>query len=114
MEHCGDAAHARAVVQAIETLRTLPPPQPLIDDRVERWLPARIAAALQAAGIDTLAALTLRVPRRRRWWTAVSGLGAPARPAGGGFLRRAPRAHRARPRAGGGAGFGRAAVVEVQ
>ncbi|WP_157269694.1 site-specific integrase [Azohydromonas aeria] len=76
MEHRGDAAHARAVAQAIETLRTLPPPQPLIGDRVERWLPTRITATLQASGIDTLAALTLRVPRRRRWWTAVPGLGA--------------------------------------
>ncbi|MDZ5454956.1 site-specific integrase [Azohydromonas lata] len=76
VEHRGDTAHARAVAQAIETLRALPKPQPLIGDRVERWLPARIAAALQAAGIDTLAALTLRVPRRRRWWTAVPGLGA--------------------------------------
>ena len=76
MERRGDAAHARAVAQAIETLRALPPPQPLIGDRVERWLPMRIAAALQAAGIGTLAALTLRVPRRRRWWTAVPGLGA--------------------------------------
>ncbi|MDZ5461093.1 phage integrase family protein [Azohydromonas lata] len=75
MEHRGDAAHARTVAQAIETLRALPPPQPLIGDRVERWLPPRIASALQAAGIDTLAALTLRVPRRRRWWTAVPGLG---------------------------------------
>jgi site-specific recombinase XerD len=75
VERRGDAAHARAVAQAIETLRALPPPQPLIGDRVERWLPARIAAALQATGIDTLAALTLRVPRRRRWWTAVPGLG---------------------------------------
>jgi site-specific recombinase XerD len=76
LERRGDATHARAVAQAIETLRALPPPQPLIGDRVERWLPVRIAAALQAAGIDTLAALTLRVPRRRRWWTAVLGLGA--------------------------------------
>jgi hypothetical protein len=76
VEHRGDAAHAHAVAQAIETLRALPPPQPLIGDRVERWLPTRIAAALQAAGIDTLAALTLRVPRRRRWWAAVPGLGA--------------------------------------
>jgi site-specific recombinase XerD len=76
VERRGDAAHARAVAQAIETLRTLPPPQPLVGDRVERWLPVRIAAALQAAGIATLAALTVRVPRRRRWWTAVPGLGA--------------------------------------
>lgn len=32
--------------------------------------------ALRAQGIKTLAALTVRIPRRRRWWTAVPGLGA--------------------------------------
>ena len=37
---------------------------------------ARRAGALQNAGIRTLADLTVRVPRRRRWWAGVSGLGA--------------------------------------
>jgi len=35
-----------------------------------------VAAALRAAGIKSLADLTVRVPRRRRWWAAIAGLGA--------------------------------------
>jgi site-specific recombinase XerD len=69
-------AAARAVMAAIDELRRAPVPEPLIGDAVSAWLPARIAAALQAAGIRTLAQLTLRVPRRRRWWVAIDGLGA--------------------------------------
>lgn len=45
-------------------------------DDVERWLPARAAGAMKAHGIKTLAELTVRIPRRRRWRTAVPGLGA--------------------------------------
>ncbi len=45
-------------------------------DAVERWLEPRVAKALGAAGIATLADLTLRVPRRRRWWVDIGGLGA--------------------------------------
>jgi site-specific recombinase XerD len=67
---------ARAVAKAIELLPTLAMPEPLIGDDVSRWLAPRAAAALQAHGIKTLAALTVRVPRRRRWWAAVPGLGA--------------------------------------
>ncbi|GAB7541920.1 hypothetical protein CS8_015830 [Cupriavidus sp. 8B] len=33
------------------------------------------ASALRAHGIETLADLTVRMPRRRRWWAIVSGLG---------------------------------------
>ena len=69
-------AAARAVMAAIDELRRAPVPEPLIGDAVSAWLPARIATALQAAGIKTLAQLTLRVPRRRRWWVAIDGLGA--------------------------------------
>ncbi len=47
----------------------------MIGDAVADWFPPRLAAALHAAGIKTLAALTLRVPRRRRWWVSVRGLG---------------------------------------
>ncbi|ARK56153.1 phage integrase family protein [Burkholderia pseudomallei] len=65
----------RAADQAVELLRTLPLPEPVISDEVERWLDARAVAALRAAGIDTLADLTVRVPRRRRWWTVIPGLG---------------------------------------
>lgn len=65
-----------AIARALDTLASLPMPQPLIGDDVERWLDTRSAAALRAAGIKTLADLTVRVPRRRRWWAAVPGLGA--------------------------------------
>uniref|UniRef100_UPI003F4970E8 phage integrase family protein n=1 Tax=Cupriavidus necator TaxID=106590 RepID=UPI003F4970E8 len=70
------AGKGRAADQAIEALRTLPPPAPVISDDVGLWLAPRTVAALRAQGIDTLAALTVRVPRRRRWWAAVPGLGA--------------------------------------
>lgn len=67
---------SRSAVQAIETLRALPLPQPLIGDEVGQWLPRRVARILEAEGLSTLAALTLCVPRRRRWWAAIPGLGA--------------------------------------
>ncbi|MGY2492518.1 phage integrase family protein [Cupriavidus sp. CP313] len=70
------AEKGRAADQAIETLRTLPPPAPAISDDIGLWLAPRTVAALRAQGIDTLAALTVRVPRRRRWWAAIPGLGA--------------------------------------
>jgi site-specific recombinase XerD len=67
--------HAKAAAAAIETLRGMPCPQPLIGDALERWLPARLVQTLRAVGIRTLADLTLRVPRRRRWWTEIAGIG---------------------------------------
>lgn len=67
---------AGAVLDAIEAMRHLPAPVPLVTDDVGHWLPVRAARALQAHGIKTLADLTVRVPRRRRWWVAVPGLGA--------------------------------------
>lgn len=67
---------ARAVLAAIEVLRNLPAPVPLVTDDVERWLPARITHAMKIHGIKTLADLTVRIPRRRRWWTVIPGLGA--------------------------------------
>lgn len=70
------AQYGRAVLDAIETLRHLRAPTPLVTDDVERWLPARTAVAMKAHGIRTLADLTVRIPRRRRWWTAIPGLGA--------------------------------------
>lgn len=67
---------ARAVAKAIELLPTLVVPEPLIGDDVAQWLPPRAAKALHVQGINTLAALTVRIPRRRRWWVAIPGLGA--------------------------------------
>lgn len=61
------AQHARAVMDVIEVLRHLPAPAPLVTDEVDRWLPARAARAMQAHGVKTLAELTVRIPRCRRW-----------------------------------------------
>ncbi|MBW8848871.1 MAG: tyrosine-type recombinase/integrase [Burkholderiales bacterium] len=68
--------HAAAIARALDTLAALPVPHPLIGDEVGRWLHIRSAAALRAAGIKTLADLTVRAPRRRRWWATIPGLGA--------------------------------------
>ena len=67
MEHpeAERARHARAVEAAIQTLRHLKVPEPLITDDVSRWLPVRTAMAMQAQGLRTLADLTVRIPRRR-------------------------------------------------
>ena len=59
-----------------ETLRHLGLPTPQVTDDVERWLPMRTARAIKAHGLRTLADLTVRIPRRRRWWTAILRLGA--------------------------------------
>lgn len=69
-------AAARAVAAAIEQLRSAAVPVPLIGAGVDLWLAPRLAAVLRQAGIKTLADLTLRVPRRRRWWVDIDGLGA--------------------------------------
>jgi len=70
-----DKKSAKAAAAAIELLRGMPRPEPLIGDAVERWLPSSFVRPLHAAGLRTLADLTLRVPRRRRWWTGIAGLG---------------------------------------
>lgn len=66
------------VSQVIEVLRFLPVPQSMMSDDIGLWLPARSIAALRAHGIDSLADLTMRIARRRRWWISIIGLG-PAR-----------------------------------
>ncbi|SPC24405.1 Phage integrase family protein (fragment) [Cupriavidus oxalaticus] len=66
---------AKAIHQAVDLLRRLPPPEPQVSDDIGQWLPARAVGALRAHGIETLADLTVRIPRRRRWWTVVPGLG---------------------------------------
>jgi Phage integrase protein len=66
---------AKAAAEAIEAIRHARAPAPHIGDDIGAWLPARAAAALRCAhGIDTLAELTVRIPRRRQWWRAVPGL----------------------------------------
>ncbi|WP_043947506.1 site-specific integrase [Ralstonia solanacearum] len=69
------ALHARALAQVIELLRTLPLSAPQISDNITCWLPDRAVRTLHAAGIQTLADLTVRIPRRRQWWSAIPGLG---------------------------------------
>ena len=66
---------ARAVAAAVEQLRSATVPVPLIGDGVDHWLEPRIVAVLRKVGIKTLADLTLRVPRRRRWRVDIDGLG---------------------------------------
>jgi site-specific recombinase XerD len=68
--------HAKAVAQAIDTLRTARAPQPQIADALAQWFTPRAVRVLHAHGITTLADLTVRIPRRRQWWKAVPGLGA--------------------------------------
>ena len=67
---------ARDVADAIESIRSAAPRQPLLGDEVSFWFPERIARVLNAQRIRTLADLTVRIPRRRQWWRAVEGLGA--------------------------------------
>ncbi|WP_233885567.1 site-specific integrase [Paraburkholderia flagellata] len=67
--------HAKAVAQAIDSLRTARPPEPQIADDIAQWFAPRAVRALYAHGITTLADLTVRIPRRRQWWKAVPGLG---------------------------------------
>ena len=68
--------NARKVADAIETLASLGLPSPSVTDDIDGWLTPRTVNALRAHGIRTLADLTVRVPRRRRWWAGISGLGA--------------------------------------
>lgn len=69
------AASADTVARTIETLRSLPAPVPHSADEIDQWLPPRMVAALRVHGIRTLADLTVRIPRRRRRWTAIAGFG---------------------------------------
>ncbi|WP_233809428.1 site-specific integrase [Paraburkholderia sp. HP33-1] len=70
------AHHAKAVAQAVDVLRSARPPEPQITDDIAQWLAPRAVRVLHAHDINTLADLTVRIPRRRQWWKAVPGLGA--------------------------------------
>lgn len=65
----------READRAIELLRALPAPAPAISDDIAMWLIPASVKALHAHGIETLADLTVRIPRRRQWWAAIPGLG---------------------------------------
>jgi len=66
---------ADAVADAIELLASLPLPRPHLGDDIRHWFQPRSVAALRVYGIVTLADLTVRIPRRRRWWVAIPDLG---------------------------------------
>ena len=67
--------HRKAAIQALDTLPSLPVPHPQVSDPVDAWLSPRVVAVLHRHGIRTLADLTVRIPRRRRWWLVIPGLG---------------------------------------
>ena len=67
---------AKRVIVAIEQLKTAVVPKPLMSDSIGAWFSDRTAITLKAHGIATLADLTVRIPRRKRWWLALPGLGA--------------------------------------
>lgn len=67
--------YSKAVTRALEILPSLPLAQPQISDPIDAWLPLRAVGTLRQHGIKTLADLTVRIPRRRRWWSVIPGLG---------------------------------------
>lgn len=67
--------YSKAVTRALENLPSLPLAQPQISDPINAWLPLRAVGALRQHGIKTLADLTVRIPRRQRWWSVIPGLG---------------------------------------
>jgi integrase len=67
--------HRKAATRALYILPSLPVPQPMVGDAIDVWLSARVVPVLNRHGIRTLADLTVRIPRRRRWWLAIPGLG---------------------------------------
>ncbi|MBP0713552.1 site-specific integrase [Burkholderia sola] len=67
--------HRKAANRALDIMPTLAVPQPQVSDPVDVWLPPHVVPALHRHGIRTLADLTVRIPRRRRWWLAIPGLG---------------------------------------
>jgi hypothetical protein len=64
-----------AVHRAIEALRELQDREPQISDDLGLWLAPRVSLALRRMGVRTFAELTLRVPRRHRWWSEMVGIG---------------------------------------
>jgi site-specific recombinase XerD len=67
--------HRKAATRALDVLPSLPVPQPQVSDTIDAWLSPRVVPMLHRHGIRTLADLTVRIPRRQRWWLAIPGLG---------------------------------------
>lgn len=75
---CGRRAHASPQgcdPGAGRALPALAVPRPQVSDEVDVWLPPRVVPLLHRHGIRTLVDLTVRIPRRRRWWLGIAGLG---------------------------------------
>ncbi|OTP70757.1 Mobile element protein [Caballeronia sordidicola] len=67
--------YRKAATRALDILPTLAVPQPQVSDPIGPWLPSRVVHVLHQHGIRTLADLTVRIPRRQRWWRTIPGLG---------------------------------------
>ncbi|NPT60786.1 phage integrase family protein [Paraburkholderia elongata] len=67
--------HRKAATRALDILPSIPIPQPQVSDAIGAWLLPRVVPVLHQHGIKTLADLTVRIPRRRRWWRTIPGLG---------------------------------------
>jgi site-specific recombinase XerD len=67
--------HRKAATRALDILPSIPIPQPQVSDAIGAWLLPRVVPVLHQHGIRTLADLTVRIPRRRRWWRTIPGLG---------------------------------------
>ncbi len=65
----------RVVVRTWMLMERTALPEPRVTDAVRHWLPVRLARALERQDIQTLADLTVRVPRRRLWWRTLRGVG---------------------------------------
>jgi len=68
--------YRKAAIRAQDILPALAVPQPQVSDPIGAWLSPRVVPVLHQYGIRTLADLTVRIPRRRRWWRTIPGLGA--------------------------------------
>ncbi len=66
---------AATIASAIEALRTSQARAPFLGDAVAEWLSPRTSETLKGAGLKTLAAVAMRMARRRQWWADIDGLG---------------------------------------
>jgi hypothetical protein len=91
---------SRQLQRALDALAQSQAPVPKITDAVAAWFDPRIARALAASSIETLAELTVRIPRLRGCVAQHPWPGCDERARDRSVLRREPEAHRGRARAG--------------
>lgn len=64
-------------LQALETLHRIPDPKPTRDDSVRLWFPEGIAKRLEAAKLESVRALLLRIEKEGvEWWRPIPRVGA--------------------------------------